>query len=187
MQKSRTPKTRLFITTIIVVMLCSVTGCCFLVKAHELHWPGIRARTEVPLWHIGAFKYRSVYFRPGEAPIKFSIQMPDGRILKSAQLTPEALAPYVMPSDWSTDDTVRDAMVEYDNGRVGHVVFYFENGKPTLVIVFAWLRRRVRLGQFAPAIGNRDGSKVFPLPITEDELIELFGEPTEAKTYLFST
>lgn len=184
MQKSRTPKTRLLITGIIVAMMSSVTGCIFLVKVHQLSWPGIEARKEVPLYHMGEIKFNNITFRPSKDTIKFSLRMPDGHIVTYDQLTPEAIAPYVTPSDWSTNGNCRYVGVTYDNGRV---TAYFENGKLTRVTVFVWPRTTVRPGQSVPAIGNRDGTKFFTLPITKDELIELFGEPTKARTYLFNT
>jgi hypothetical protein len=178
-------KNQLLVMTIIAVMISSVPGCIFLVKVHEISWPGVRARTEAPLYHIGDIKkFESVDFRPGKDTIEFSLKMPDGSVLTYDHLTPEAITPYVMPDDWSTDGNCRSVEVTYDNGWV---TAYFEDGKLILVTVFAWPRQPVSLGQSVPAIGNRDGTKVFPLPITKDELIELFGEPTKARTYLFST
>ncbi len=97
MQKSRAPKARLFITVVILAMMGSMTGCIFPVKVESLRWPGVQVRTEVPLYHVGPVKHWSIYFRPGKGTSEFSIQMPDGRILKSNQLTREAIEPYVTP------------------------------------------------------------------------------------------
>ena len=172
---------------IIIVVLAGVIGICYLlftVKVRALDWSGIRARREVPLFHKGKVKFNQLWFEPVKDTIKFSIKMPDGRILTYDQLTYEAVKPYVRQSSLETYKTHHYGGIEYDNG---FATVYFDKGELTRIDVFVWLRRPVRPGQSVPAIGNQDGSKIFPLPVTKDELIELFGKPTREHTYLFST
>lgn len=190
MQKSRTLKKRLFITTVILAMMGSMTGCIFPVWERIVRWPGARVRREVPLCHIGPIKFRWVELQPGKDTTEFSIQMPDGRILTSDQLTVEAFSQYLTPCAPETQKwypAVSDcAFLENDNGYVK--VRFEGNGKAAYVLLCAYFYSQPpRPGQWVPAIGNRDGSQVFPLPITEDELIKLFGEPIGAWTSLFST
>lgn len=174
---------------ILPLMLVTLLPClsgCFAVRVRHLHWPGVRARTEVPLHHIGAIEFHIVYLNVDSAAPGFSIRMPDGHVLTSDRMTAEALAPHLTQFDhlaremhpsWS-----RYAIVEYENGSVR---FLFEEDRLSRVALFVrrkWFRRTS-----VPGLGNATGDKVFPMPVTERELIELFGEPSNAQSYLFNT
>jgi hypothetical protein len=187
MRKSERLKTWLFVTSIVVVAMCSTPGCCFLAKVRSVTWPGIHVREEMPLWCISQVKFKTVYFELEEKDAtEFSLRMPDGRILRSSQLTSETIAEYLTPFKELTQETHASwadwSIIEYD---LGQVRIYFEDDTPTRVNAISY--KSFRAGQSVPAIGNRDGSKVFPLPIAEGELIKLFGKPTKSKTYLFNT
>lgn len=177
---------RLIRSLILVVLLSCLSGC-FTVKVHRLSWPGLDIRKEVSLFHIGAGQFYALDFNMNSDTIGFSVQMPDGKVLTSDRLTPETLAPYVTPFD-QLDSKVHPSWsnhmnIIYDNGSVR---VFFEESRLARVAIFVNRRRRLP-NESVPGIGNATGDKIFFMPITKHELIELYGEPSSAHSYLFNT
>ena len=173
--------------SLILIGLLPCLSGCFTVKVRHLRWPGLRVRREGPLINIGDIPFYIVYFDVKSDTVEFSVRMPDGHVLTSDQMTPQALAPYATP----TDQLVREVhpswsdhlIVEYENGSIR---VRFDENRLKRVAIF--VRQRWGMAnESRPAIGNATGDKIFSMPVTERQLVELFGEPSSARSYLFNT
>ncbi|MGH7177374.1 MAG: hypothetical protein ACREJC_08345 [Tepidisphaeraceae bacterium] len=107
--------------------------------------------------------------------------MPDGKWVRSDQLTQDVLAPYLKPSSNGEAD-VRE--IPYGDGCVS---IQFANGAARTVMIVT-----NRVGRWwpqvrAPLIARPDGTAAHQLPATEAGLIEVLGKPSKTRNFWFDT
>ena len=181
------------LTFLLAGSLFPIPGC-FTVKVRSVEWPGISVRKELGwflLPHATPVRFDSIDIYMHKSPPPFALQMPDGKILASDQLSQATLDQYFTPFEklkrplhpsWA-----HNSHIEFDDGVISVL---FKKGKVSRVSVHpaaGRASRKMPAGATQISIGTKDGKRFYMFPISEDELIDIFGKPTRAKTYLFDT
>ncbi len=111
----------------------------------------------------------------------FVIEMPDGKVLAVLELDRDLVEGYC-------DKRVELNRKEQDDARSPDEAFYtslefeapkyifdFEHGD--LIKIVASIPARSSPRDWVPAIGDRGGARMYRLPLTYEQLVELLGEP----------
>jgi hypothetical protein len=171
---------------VITLLLAPILSGCFSLETtvtREINWKGITAsaRLEPPR----AFSFT---IHPDGTTQEFQIRMPDGKVFRTSQLNFETLWPYTFegklgaklprktPPEWRTFS------IYFEQGfwdpLAGSFDCNFQERRLTSLQISgnpsAPEHRR-------PAIGKVNDSKMYFPPLSEEQMVELFG-PFESKT-----
>ncbi len=179
--------------SIALVSCLLLSGCAELllstlctVGLRELHWNGLKAISrEGSRFHPEKISsFIGLAYRPEEGTPVIAVRMPDGEFIRSDKLTEDALKPYLGKGLASR---IQDGIVV--NCNRGNMVVYLDNkGRMTMMIIkiYPVYTQKDTSGK-EPAITIPDSNTILEFPLQEDELKELFGEPTKDETYLYVT
>jgi hypothetical protein len=171
------------------LVLLQIPGC-MTVRVRELSWPGIAARKECAWWlqpmpKTVWFDNVVIYMDRNSAP--FTLKMPKGDVIASNDLTRERLKQHFssvkpLTSDYAPE--TEHAEIRFEHGSVSVMLI---GEKVNRVTVGSWFRQRPKAGGTRPSIGDANGKRFLSFPASEQQLIDFFGKPTSAQTYLFDT
>lgn len=162
----------------------------FRVGVRRLDWPGVRARQEKRTDSPESIsKFYQVYIRFAEAKQPVRLRLPDGTFLRTDEITKELLNQRLGKSLKTVGGEGWVALsVDYE---VGNTTFYLDGDEVTGLSINAVAAERsapeALSGKLLPAIGAVDREEVYPLPITDEQLKMLFGEPTRDEAKFFNT
>jgi hypothetical protein len=179
-------------SVLIALIVTVVAGCGY---DHTLDWRGVRAsgwtwsssknpsysRVE---WHRppmarGLYVGSEKFF--GNAP-RFTVRLPDGRLLTPGHLTAGTLRLLVGTPDSSRRSPeprpTDPSLFRYSNATIS-VAFDRDNKLRRIAV---WKGGNPSRDSLHVAIGNWNGTKFVELPATRDELVELFGRPTSERS-----
>ncbi len=194
----------------------SLIGCLWTMGVRQLEWPGITASTrEARPRHAERIKaFEEVSYFPAEAPHALLIRLPNGTLLSSENITRESLAKPGESTVYVTqfsDPSRTWRLVSAGTGEIFVYVTVFGDGsecynvryklgdlhvdfngsEATCICVDGYwgpykLFSVDRPPNSVPAIGLTP-EKMYTLPVKEEELIDLFGEPEKDEVYFFVT
>jgi len=115
---------------------------------------------------------KSVDARTMSSLLKLSPNSPPFALNKlSAELVAHYLPPFSPPPQWP--DTLKQKAIEYDTYAGGGFNITFKEGQ----LISVGICSHCNEGRKNPIVGTPDGQHFYMLPLTEQQLIEVFGSP----------
>lgn len=162
---------------LVPILPCLLVLGCAGPGVQMLRWDNATAQGFV---HQTPVVYRRVNIDVENIGQNFRIRMPGGETLQTSEITAEAVRPYAVgpnalpdrlsPSHGRFIDVLFPATVWKSAGGYS---FEFENGR--LVGLGIGVLDSSAPVTSRPAIGKSPGAALYTLPLTEDQLVELFG------------
>lgn len=170
-------QTSLRIFQIGLAILCPLLGGCIqLIPQYYrvLTWNGARAEARLNKLSSG---YTSLFVNPEMVGRDFTIRMPDGKVLRASEINLASVSNYtpeMLIDKYPDDRTVVRILFESPSfwGSGGGYAFDFRHGRLFSIGVAADASFP---GNHGPAIGKADGSVIYAMPLSENQLIDLFG------------
>ena len=170
---------------VISVVLCLVTcGCAAITRQPNrciVTWDAVRAQrhlNQIP----PAQGYTDVRINLDKLGQGLTLRMPDGKLLRTSEITPEVVWPYTFFSHIGNKFPHTSVHGRVQFGVLfdcsfwasgGGYNFEFQDGR--LVAVGAGGNNPSRPESCRPGIGNADGTIMYWMPLTEKQLTNLFG------------
>lgn len=175
---------------IILDSLCVLVGGCrpFQVPCRVVSWGNMCVTKEGARSgrHTNE-RFTNLDWTRGSNTPAIAVRMPDGAFLRTDEMRKQTFDPYISAGYARAGEGGWDVVVHFPCAKV--LILFAEDG--SLKRLQVWSRDKHsyqnRSIGIAPAIQAIGSDKVLTFPLTEAELIEAFGKPTEDKTWCIRT
>lgn len=168
-------------TIVSVCASCVLAGCAGVIMPNswEFHKGNLTAAASTNVFGTSP-RYSVIKIGTPEKPFyklapRFAIKLSDGRVLLSNELTLESVLRIAPDSYPATEPLPKSAVVYQTPGYM----FVFLNSD---LIQFEALNREYKAGiSYVPEIGTYDKAHFHKIPLSHQQLIEIFGAPDVVK------